>query len=137
MIMKNGMSELSMLDFDRNPVWYYDQNQEVFFPIESLHELIESVDELHFRAEFVTPTGDIFEGSVTGMGDTAISIFKNDRWYAANKLWPDVSTDQINALILDCSNLLVRSVKDFFPLEFSTKICRDPYIDWHGKFDLS
>jgi hypothetical protein len=135
--MKITRQEITLDDLREHPVWYFDNESELFSPLQNLDEEIASVDELHFFAKFVTPGGRELFGSLAGQGDTAIGIFHNGRWYAANRGWRQTSLEQLSQLVKDSSDLGISDVKDLFPLKFETAIFREPYVDWSGVFDLS
>jgi hypothetical protein len=135
--MEHAKHEISISDFEENPVWYFDPDAELFGPLTSLDDMIGSIDELHFYAKFHSPQGYEFIGSLAGRGDTAIAIYRNERWYAANKNWRQTSLEQLDALANDSDDLNVSSGKEFLPLTFQTMINREPYVDWDGIFDIA
>jgi hypothetical protein len=135
--MANLKAELTWDDLELFPVWHFDPETEMFRPLEDLNHSIESVEEVHFRAIFTTPHGFELVGSVTGAGETAIGIFRNKRWYAANRNWIQTSADQLSQLIKDSPELEVDDFHQLLPLRFEIKIGLEPFVDREGLFDLS
>ncbi len=135
--MIEGKEETSIDDFVEHPVWRYDLDRDMYFPLLTLDTLINSADELHFFAKFITPQGYELRGSIAGKGDTAIAIFQNGRWYAANKRLRQASMDQLDALVRDSANWSIKNGKELLPLQFTTTINKGPYIDWSGIFNIS
>ena len=134
--MSSGKQEITWDDLESYPVWHFDPDTELFSPLEDLDDPIGSTEEVHFRAVFTTPSGQMLSGSVAGDGTTAIGIFRNGRWYAANKNWRQTSLDQLLQLIKDSSDLEARNVRDLLPLRFETIIAREPFIERTGVFYL-
>jgi|CXWL01.1.fsa_nt_gi hypothetical protein len=134
--MSVGKADLTLSDLYETPVWYLDEETDKHYPVLDLNEGVASVDHFRFRAEFTTPAGDVLEGVVSGLGDVAISVFRNGRWYSVNKDWQSASKAQIAALIEESPELKVRSVEGFFPIRFRTVINKEPFIDRSGEFDL-
>lgn len=132
-----GKVELSLSDFETNPVWYFDDEADRHFPIETLNEPVQSIDHFRFRAEFTNAAGDFFEGCISGLGDAANSFFRNGRWYTVNRDWLTASRAQIQALIDDTPALRAKSPQTFFPVAFKTRIEREPFVEQSGLFDLS
>jgi hypothetical protein len=135
--MINGKQEITWADMEACPVWRFDPDRELFLPLINLDDQIGSINEVHFRAIFMTPDGKELSGSIAGDGSTAIGIFRNGRWYAANKKWKQTSFEQLSLLIKDSPDLRLRDARDLFPLRFETKIEREPFVDRKGVFDLT
>jgi hypothetical protein len=135
--MNDSKQELTWDDLASYPVWHFDPDAGVFRPLESLDEEIGSVDELHFRSIFTTPSGQQLLGSVTGDGDTAIGIFRNGRWYAGNKNWKQTTWEQLSQLVIDSPDLELNTAQDLLPLRFETSIKMEPFVDRSGVFDLT
>ena len=131
-----GKHDLTIEDFRQNPVWFFDEEADAHFPVVTLDERVASIDSFRFRATITTNSGDVLEGCISGLGDVSISVYRNERWYAVNRDWIGASTAQIEALIHDSPDLAARSLTEFFPVKFETKL-GDPYIDRAGEFDLS
>ena len=132
--MSEGKYELTMADFYEQPAWYLDDEADLHYPVLTMDEKVSSIDDFRFRAAFVTRAGDDLEGCISGLGDVAISFFRNGRWYSASTQWKDATIAQVDALIADSPALKARTVEDFFPVKFRTLINREPYIDHHGEF---
>lgn len=134
--MSAQKSEIELTDLQRCPVWRYDNETELFEPLNDIDCQIGSIDELHFYAKFTTLTGHQFEGSVTGKGETAIGIFANGRWYSLNKEWKKASLDQLSSLIRDCNLSDIDNPLKMLPINFQTTIMKEPFVDWAGEFSL-
>jgi len=128
--------DLTLEDIRRFPVWHFDPDRDLYSPLTDLDKSVGSIDELHFRALFKTPTGLEFQGSVTGKGDVAIGIYHNGRGYAANKAWPEASVAQLTQLIKDSPDLNISDLTQVLPLKFKTQVDMEPFVDWEGDFDL-
>jgi len=135
--MDSGKEEITWDDLESHPVWHFDPDTDLFKPLINLDDPIGSVDELHFRAIFTCPNGQELLGSVAGDGTTAIGIFRNGRWYAANKNWEDASWGQLSKLVEDSSDLIFTDARQLLPLRFRTEIGIEPFIEWNGVFDLN
>lgn len=131
-----GKRDLTIEDFHQNPVWYFDEEADAYFPVVTLEERVASIDDFRFPAKITTKAGDVLDGCISGLGDFSISVYRNDRWYAVNKHWVAASIAQIEALIADSPEITVRSLHEFFPVGFETMIGKEPFIDRVGEFDL-
>ncbi|MGY4397608.1 hypothetical protein ACVWZA_002802 [Sphingomonas sp. UYAg733] len=134
--MNRSEEEITYSDFVEHPVWHFDYETEEYSPVLSLDHPIDSIDYLFYRAKFTSPQGFEFEGRLTSTGEDAIAVFRNGRWYGANKAWKEISIAQFYKLALDSTDLDISDGLRLFPLTFQTIINQDPFIDWSGIFDL-
>jgi len=125
--MDSEREELDLIDLRTYPVWYFDRDLERFFPLEDLDTPIESLDDLHFFAEFTTPQGRCLLGTITGLGDIAAGVFHNGRWYGMSRAWVSASIEQLDALAASDPALGAASGRDLVPLSYRTLLNKDPF----------
>ena len=124
-------------DFFACPIWRYDEEDDLYYPVMEESDIPESERDLSIRAVFVTPSGKKIDGYVVGISRVfSIGLFGENRLYHANKNLAPESREWMNEFISDHSELGANSWQDLFPLQY-TQINGDGYRDFSGKFDLN
>lgn len=127
---------LELSDFLAFSVWMQDRDTEVYSPVITLEEQIESIDDLFFRVRITTARGFQFDGFVSGMGDVGMGIFANGKMYPINSNFPKFSTESLAELSADNPSLGLPEASSLFPLQFTTIIERDPIREFSGEIDI-
>ncbi|WNH47099.1 hypothetical protein PDM28_10285 [Stenotrophomonas aracearum] len=127
---------LELSDFLAFSVWMQDRDTEVYSPVITLDEQIESIDDLFFRVRITTAQGFQFDGCVNGMGDVGMGIFANGKMYPVNSNFPKFSTESLAELSADDPALGLPEASSLFPLRFTTIIERDPIREFSGEIDF-
>lgn len=124
-------------DFFACPIWRFDDGDDNYYPVLNPDELPESERDLSIRALFVTPSGVRLDGYVVGISRVfSIGLFGRGRFFHANRNLGPESEKWMSEFIDDMSDPKLRSLKDLFPLKYSTQINREGYLDFSGTFDL-
>lgn len=124
-------------DFFLCPIWRYDDEDDLYHPVQDAEELPESERDLSIRAIFTTPSGKKIDGYIVGISRVfSMGLFGEDRFFHANKNLIPETKEWMNEFITQRSDPELRSLKDLFPLHYTTQIDRIGYKDFSGTFDL-
>ncbi|ADX46597.1 hypothetical protein Acav_2688 [Paracidovorax avenae ATCC 19860] len=100
------------------------------------NELPESERALSTRAAFTAPDGKSFDGYVVGIERVfSFGLFGGGRTFHVNMNLADLSRKQLKAFLETQPGMAGVSVEALFPLEFRTKINKDPFVDFGGRFE--
>ncbi|WP_430444406.1 hypothetical protein [Sphingorhabdus contaminans] len=73
-------------DFFECPIWRYDYDDDLYYPVLETDDLPESEQDLTIRAIFTTPSGKKIDGYVVGISRVfSIGLFGEDRFFYVNK----------------------------------------------------
>lgn len=124
-------------DFFECPIWRYDDEDDLYYPILTPEDIPESERDLSIRAVFTTPSGKKLDGYVVGISRVfSIGLFGREGFFHANKNLKPESEGWMREFIQERPELGLSSPKDIFPLNYTTQIYQDGYADFSGTFNL-
>jgi hypothetical protein len=124
-------------DFFACPIWRYDEDDDVYYPVLEEKEIPEFEHDLRIRAVFTTPSGQKLDGYVVGISRVfSMGLFGREQVFNVNKNLKQLSEENMRALMADRPELGLKAVSDIFPLKYVTQIQRPGYRDFSGVFDL-
>ena len=133
-----GKNNLIPSDFHSCPVWKYDEDSDLFYPVGGESDLPDLARDLKIRAVFMAPTGEVLEGYVVGVDRIfSMGLFLGDRVYHLNKNLRGPSRDQVEEYLakkFPKSNL---TYDGMFPLHFETRWDSVGFVNFSGVFDMS
>ena len=137
-MVTNGIKLVDLRDFETCPVWRYDEDDDLHFPVVQGKDLPDSERDVSIFVDCKTKSGHKFNGYIVGIGKIfSMGLFCADKTFYVNRNLLDLSFEQMRGF-LECaglSNLL--TVENLFPLEYTTKINRDEFIDFSGQFEMA
>jgi hypothetical protein len=139
---KEGVKNTQKEDYDTCSIWYYDEESDLYYPINSPDEIPDYADprDLSVKAIFYTPSGEPLKGYITLPRDTkhevfSIGIFVNGRQFFFNDNLPGPSKDQLEDMLKELDAGKFRSEKDIFPVRYETDFNFEGYNNFQGIFD--
>jgi hypothetical protein len=123
-------------DFDAHPLWRYDDETDLYYPIMSIEEVPEYSRSLFIRARFYSPAGIVFNGYLVGAENIyCIGIFCDGCEFMFNKNLPDRCFKSFNKLIENMTSGENLKISDIFPLKYETTINIKNYRTIIGEFN--
>jgi hypothetical protein len=129
-------------DFDTCSIWYYDEESDLYYPINSPDEIPDYADprDLRIKAIFYTPSGEPLKGYIILPPDIkrevfSIGIFVNKKKFFFNDNLLDPSKDQLEDMLKELNSDKFRSEKDVFPVKYETDFNFEGYNNFQGTFD--
>jgi hypothetical protein len=97
--VKNGLRTLSKNDYDKHPLWKYDEDTDLYYPVVGEDDFPFLVADFRIRASFHAQCGLTLSGYISGLKNIfAIGIFIEDQICFFNKNLPDLSMVQFEKL---------------------------------------
>lgn len=139
MTTQNFTNLLTVADFERCPVWVYDEDREVYCEVRSLDDLDDErydTYDLHIKAVFTTPDGIELAGQLVGVESVfAIGLFAGDEVVMINRNMRTDSRQQV-ARFLALTGLESRlSFDTLFPLRYRSAWGDESFNDFEGVFE--
>lgn len=137
-MVTNGIELVEMRDFQFCPVWRYDEDMNLYFPVTEGKDLPESERDVSIFVECKANSGHTFSGYIVGISKIfSMGLFCKEKTFHLNKNLPDLSAEQIRAF-LECANLTnALTAEKLFPLKYTTQIKRDEFRDFSGNFEMT
>lgn len=139
MVKQNFTELLTPADFERCPVWVYDEDKEVYWEVRSPDDLDDErydLYDLQIKAVFTTPGGIELVGKVVGVDNLyAIGLFAGDEIVGINRNMHTRSRQQV-ARYLSLTGLESKlSFDTLFPLRFRSAWGGELFTDFEGVFE--
>ena len=133
----NGIKLVDLQNFETCPVWRYDEDDDLYFPVLTGKDLPEFERDVAIFVEYKTPSGIKFPGYIMGISKVfSLGLFCGGKTFYMNKNLPDLSAEQMSEF-LECAGLTdLLSIKNLLPLEYVTKINHDEFQDFSGQFEM-
>ncbi len=91
--------DLTKHDFDRCPVWYWDDDLDGYLPVLSYDPLPDDRGNLRVRAVFVAESGERFHGYLIGIVKPfAFELFWGEEAFGFNLNLPDLARGEVSRL---------------------------------------
>ena len=124
-------------DFDVCPVWRFDEDADAYFPVRNANELPEQVRDLRIASEFITRSGQKFQGYISGVDKvSSIGLFVDAQTYHANKNLYQPSRAQMIEFIAASRLDATLTFESMFPLHFETRWENEIFKNFTGIFEM-
>lgn len=131
-----GTRLISENNMDTHPLWRYDDETDLYYPIFSIDEFPEYSRSLFIRAKFFSPNGIILKGYLVGaINIYCIRLFFHGKTFVFNKNLPDFCLKDFNKLIELLPSGKNTKITDIFPVKYETTIDLEGYQNITGEFD--
>lgn len=135
--IKNGIKLPLEEHYNTFPMWRYNDENNLYYPIISPDEFPEDSRDLSIKTTFISPIGIIFHGYIVGVKNIfSIGVFINNKTFHFNKNVPELSLEQFNDFIKELNLNKEIIISDIFPLQYKTEINLANYKDISGTFDV-
>jgi hypothetical protein len=137
-LVTNGIKIVEARDFKIFPVWRYDEDDDLYFPVLEGRDLPDSERDISILVDCTAKSGHQFNGYIVGIRKVfSMGLFCAEKTFYVNKNLSDLSFKQMQEF-LECTGLSDDlNIDDLFPLKFTTKINRDEFIDFSGTFEMN
>lgn len=137
-MITNGIELIKLRDFETSPVWRFDEDCDLYFPVLQGRDLPESERDVSIFVECKSNFGHPFDGYIVGIDKVfSMGLFCGRKVFHLNKNLPELSAEQMKEFLV-CAGLSdALNVKDLFPLTYTTQIKRDEFRDFSGQFEMA
>lgn len=133
----NGIKLVDMRDFETCPIWRYDGDADLHFPVVHSRDLPDSERDVSILVDCKTKSGHKFNGYIVGVSKVfSMALFCEEKTFYLNKNLSDLSFEQMREF-LECTGLSeFLTIDNLFPIGYTTKINRNDFVDFSGEFEM-
>ena len=132
---ETGKAYISASDLKNYPLWKYNDEGDLLYPVLSVKDLPNDSFDLIVRAKFTTSNGIKLFGYIVGVRSIfSIAVYLNNQRYGFNKNLLDRCAENIRKLRMILKHDI--DMSDFSPLKFTTDISIEGFSNIDGEFDL-
>jgi hypothetical protein len=133
----NGIKFVRLQDFSVCPVWRYDEDDDLYYPVLQGKDLPISEKDVSIFVECKINTGHIFNGYIVGIGNVfSMGLFCDENIFYLNKNLPDLSCEQMQIFLKSTGLSSDVKVEQLLPITYATKINREEFLDFTGQFNM-
>ena len=133
----SGKISLVPPDFYNCPVWKYDEESDLYYPVFGIDDVPDLARDLRIRAVFTTPDGQTLDGYIVGIESIfSMALFFGDRIYNVNKNMLGPSRVRIYEYLRDRDTSEKMTFESMFPLKFETRWESEDFRNFSGVFEM-
>jgi hypothetical protein len=140
-LTNNNVLLLTEGHFEECPVWRFDDNGDVYYPVTTPDALPENIKDLRTSVKLYSPNGSIFNGYIVGADKIfSIGIFNKGKTFHFNKNVPEsLFMMQFKGLVSSLESGISIKESDLFPMKFETQFNWDEYgyNNFEGVFEIN